>query len=383
MKMKLNSINTSPIKNSSSDMAYEICSETKRKKTPGHLDIMAIIFFVLTFLYIIASVIRSMDPTVLASVLTQLRIFNTVFWGILIQAIPFVLLGVFISSVLQMFLSSETICNLFPHNTVLGMMMAVIAGVFFPLCDCAVVPVASRLVKKGLPLPTAITFMLAAPIVNPIVIASTLYAFPGQPLIACYRVVLGVIIALAVGLAFTLFPGKSSVLLDYPDDQPCSCGCNESYYHHPNDSCCEFFQPPSTIGDRIAEVFHHASEEFFLVGRYLILGALICSGVQLFVPASLFNNLPGGVQALSLLVMMLAAFVLSICSTSDAFIARTFTNQFSMGSVMGFMILGPMIDIKNLLMLTSNFKKSMVIKLVFLIFSISYAIMLLFIAFFF
>ena len=126
---------------------------------------------------------------------------------------------------------------------------------------------------------------------------------------------------------------------------------------------------------KIDAVLRHAGNEFFEVGRYLIVGAFLSAIVQTFVPKEALAGLGGG-YVVSLLVMMLSAFIMSVCSTSDAFIARSFSNQFPIGSVMGFMVLGPMLDIKNLLMLMGSFNKKFVIKLVCLIFGLSFLLLL-------
>jgi len=287
---------------------------------------------------------------------------NTVFLSILIEAFPFILFGVLISSALQVLVSSETVIKLFPRKKVSGFLVAVCAGLFFPVCDCAVIPVAARLIKKGVPLPTAITFMLAAPIVNPLVILSTYYAFPGQPGIVLYRVGLGAVIALTAGVAMLALPENRSFLLDGFTD--CSCDC----------CSCHEETVKTGVWGKLEEIFSHAGAEFFDVGRYLITGALLSSIFQTMVPKDIIVNTGGGF-AVSLLLMMLFAFILSVCSTSDAFIARTFLNQFPLGAVMGFMILGPMVDMKNLLMLLGRFKKRFVFVLVLIIFGLSYALL--------
>lgn len=320
--------------------------------------------FALIVLYLLYNVFRAIgisNPD-----LSGLRIFNTIFISILVQAFPFILFGVFISSIIQVFISQEAIVRFFPRNKIAAFLVAIISGFFLPVCDCAIIPVAGRLVRKGVPLPVAVTFMLAAPIVNPIVIASTFYAFPGNPSVAFYRLYLGITVAVVVGLTFMLFPQKESVLRDNTGGSICRCGC-----------CDSGSVGGKGIMNRINAVFMHASMEFFEVSRFLIIGALLSTVVQTVLPKEALANL-GNLNVLSLLVMMASAFILSICSTSDAFIARTFTGQFAMGPVMGFMVLGPMVDIKNLLMLLGNYKKRFVAKLVFAIFGISFVLLYVF-----
>jgi uncharacterized membrane protein YraQ (UPF0718 family)/GTPase SAR1 family protein len=290
----------------------------------------------------------------------KIQIFSTVFLSILIQAIPFILFGVVFSSIIQVFVTSENISRFFPKSPGLGFIAALVSGIFLPVCDCAIIPVASRLIKKGIPLPIAITFMLAAPIVNPVTIASTFYAFPNQPSIALYRIYFGVTIAFFTGLAFYVFPEKDIFLDDKNIISNCECGF-----------CEDYTDATRSFKGKLRAILTHSSLEFFQVGKFLIIGAFLSSIMQVLLPKELIFKL-GGTTLTSLIIMMLAAFVLSVCSTSDAFIARTFINQLPLRSVLGFMVIGPMIDIKNLSMLLGSFKKRFVIKLVAIIFFVAF-----------
>ncbi|MCX7709108.1 MAG: permease [Clostridia bacterium] len=335
----------------------------REKGTYKIIDKFLTVTFVAVFGYLIFSIYRALGSNTLELDFSGLQMMNTVFASILIQAFPFILIGVFVSSILQIFLKEESIVRFFPKNKMVSFAAAVLSGVIFPVCDCAIIPVAARLVKKGVPLPAAVTFMLSAPIVNPIVIASTVYAFPGDPSVAFYRVCLGLAVALSVGLFVLLYPERGSVILYGLDKFSCKCGyCNTEEYANRRGL------------RRVEAVFKHAGAEFFDVGKFLIAGAFISAMVQVMLPKEWMGEFSKG-SVLPLVTMMIAAFVLSVCSTSDAFIARSFTTQFSMGSVMGFMVLGPMIDIKNLLMLFGIYKKRFVIKLVFIIFGFSFAIL--------
>lgn len=338
-----------------------VFSETAKQRKPS--DVISVVFFVLVFGYLAFSIFRVVDFNSINVDISKIQAFNTVFLSILIQAFPFILLGVVVSSIIQVFVPGETIVKFFPRKTGVGFIVAVLAGFLFPVCDCAIVPVAARLVKKGVPLHTAVTFMLAAPIVNPLSIASTLYAFPGEPSIAIYRLILGIAIAFTVGITFYFFPEEKNVTLDRLRYTSCQCGY-----------CGDNAVPEGFFG-RLEAIFRHAGAEFFEVGRFLVIGAFLSSIVQVWVPKDILSGVGGG-YIVSLIIMMLSAFVLSVCSTSDAFIARTFVNQFSIGAVMGFMVLGPMIDIKNVLMLLGNFNKRFVIKLVFVIFTLAFIILL-------
>jgi len=225
----------------------------------------------------------------------------------------------------------------FPQNKIISFLFAIVGGIFFPVCDCAIVPVVSRLVKKGVPLYVAVTFMLSAPIVNPIVIISTYYAFPNQPQIMIFRIIIGIIVAIISGVLFLIFPEKEISIKNNELDEVCNC----IYCNNIKDI---------GIKGKISMIFKHAGEEFFDVGRFLILGALLTSFFQVMISKDLLVKLSGDN------------------------VARSFLNQFSIGSIMSFMVLGPMIDMKNLIMLSDSFSKRFIIKLTFIVFNITFSV---------
>ena len=339
-----------------------IAGEYEKKCFRNRTEKLFALFILLSAVYFLQSIFMTMDFNLSSMDFSVIQVMNTIFISILMQAFPFLLLGVFVSSVIQVFVTRDMISNYFPQNKVTSLLVAVLGGIIFPVCDCAIVPVAAQLVKKGVPLYAAVTFMLAAPVVNPIVIVSTLYAFPGEPSVTFYRVFLGITIAVASGLTFLLFPEDEKKLLIGSDSLLCNC-----YY-------CNSFGQNDGVKNKIAAIFKHAGEEFFDVGRFLVIGAFLTSVFQVTVSKDLLEQL-GNSGVASLIIMMAAAFMLSVCSSSDAFIARSFTNQFSMGSVMGFLVLGPMIDIKNVLMLLGCFKKRFVVKFLFIVCAMSFALL--------
>ncbi|HEY9059446.1 MAG TPA: permease [Pseudobacteroides sp.] len=344
--------------------------ETKGSFLKKPSDVLLAVSFILVVGYFLMTVFTVSDFGSAKMDLSWLQVINTIFISILMQAFPFLILGVLVSSIIQVFVSREMVIKYFPKSKAASFLAAILGGLFFPVCDCAIVPVATRLVKKGVPLYAAVTFMLAAPIVNPIVIASTLYAFPGQPHIAFYRIYLGVAIAVASGLTFLFFPGNEKKLLTGGNSLLCSC------------TYCSSVGNKGGAAEKISAIFKHAGEEFFDVGRFLVIGALLTSIFQVAIPKDLLLEV-GNSGVVSLVIMMAAAVILSVCSSSDAFIARSFANQFSMGSVMGFLVLGPMIDIKNVLMLLGNFNKRFVAKFLIVVCGLAFAILIFFTAIFF
>ena len=186
--------------------------------------------------------------------ITGIKVFNTIFISILMQALPFMLVGVFVSSAMHVYLSDEMLVRIFPLRNGIGFLTVMLGGIFFPVCECAIVPVAVRLVKKGVALPVALVFMFSAPIINPIVIISTLYAFPGHPEAALLRVGLGLFIALVIGLIILLLGIRTPLLTVGHDAACCDCCHEESFAH-------------KTAGYKVRALFSYAGDEFFDVGE--------------------------------------------------------------------------------------------------------------------
>lgn len=334
-------------------------TDHNRKRDPFVILIALLIW--VADLYLVYEILRTMGWSGLSGIST----FSTIVTSILMQAFPFMLIGVLVSSALHVFVPDGWLIKIFPTKYGLGFITAMFAGLFFPVCECAIVPVMTRLVKKGVSPAIAITFMLSAPIINPIVMVSTLYAFPGQPEVMVYRVCFGLGIAVLIGLALMITGGARDAILLPQNcaDDACDCCCG----HQDADL-------PVKLADKLKALFVHAGEEFFGVGKYLVIGAALTSLVRVLTPEDAFKSL-GAQNALSLLLMMVAAFLFSACSTSDAFIARSFMNQISMGAIMGFLVFGPMMDVKNILMLLASFKPGFVLKLTFLIFALNFVVL--------
>ena len=314
---------------------------------------------------------------------------HTVFTGIVLQAVPFMLLGALLSSALYAFVPDRLLIKLFPKKYGIGFLTALFAGALFPVCECAAVPLMRSLIKKGVAMPIAVTFMLASPIVNPISIVSTLYAFPQQPSVAFYRLGFGLLIAFAIGLLLLFYPEEKYLKEDFdrePSVQPHSLGDAAAAFRlatgrsvqnsHSEPSSDNFSATAAEskvqwLQAKVYALLMHTCSEFFTTGPFLILGAFITALIRAAVPQEFFS-ITSGSAAGSLLVMMLFAFVFSACSTSDAFIARSFLNRFPSGSILGFLVYGPMMDIKNLFMLLSLFKKRFVIELTLIITAINF-----------
>lgn len=284
--------------------------------------------------------------------------FSIIFSSIVIEALPFILIGAVLSSFMQVYISNNIFNKIISKNKLLGSIQAGIIGVFLPVCECATVPITKGLLGKNVPINVSITYMLAAPIVNPLVILSTYYAFDGNIKVVLLRVGIGFGVAVIAGLIMLCLSEGNNILredkvLDL--EGRCLCGCSEI----DDDS------------SKPIRLLKHTSIEFYEISKYFIIGATLASLFQTFVPRESIFYFENS-TVLSIIILMVFSFLISLCSEADAFVASTFMNRFSLGSITGFLIIGPMIDLKNTIMLFSVFKKSFVIKLLFVVFSLCF-----------
>ncbi|MGR6856372.1 permease [Bacillus halotolerans] len=268
---------------------------------------------------------------------------NSIFISILIEAIPFILIGVILSGIIQMFVSEEMIARIMPKNRFLAVLFGALAGILFPACECGIIPITRRLLLKGVPLHAGVAFMLTAPIINPIVLFSTYIAFGNRWSVVFYRGGLALAVSVIIGIILS-YQFKDNQLLK--PDEP---GHRHNHHH--------------TLLQKLVGTLRHAIDEFFSVGKYLIIGAFIAAAMQTYVKTSTLLAI-GQNDVSSSLVMMGLAFVLSLCSEVDAFIASSFSSTFSLGSLIAFLVFGAMVDIKNLLMMLAAFKKRFVFLLI-------------------
>ncbi|WP_405156965.1 permease [Paenibacillus sp. FSL K6-0108] len=283
---------------------------------------------------------------------------KTVFISIFLEAAPFLLIGVLLSSLMQWFVSEEMIRKLTPKNPVGGVLVAGLLGIIFPICECGMIPVVRRLMHKGMPPYIAVTFILSGPVVNPIVFTATLLAFPSHPEITIARMGLAFAVAASIGGLVYMFVRQNPLrkpkatvteVKTHPGfkmAQPHSHSVDHDHVHDKN----------------WRSFFIHAGDEFVDMSKYLVIGALITACIQTFISRSDLISLGNGPVA-SYAFMMGFAYVLSLCSTSDAFVASAFSHTFALGQLLSFLVLGPMLDFKSTLMLLSTFRTRFVIGL--------------------
>lgn len=280
--------------------------------------------------------------------------FATRFLGIFIEALPFLLLGTLASGLIEVFVSKDDITRIIPKNPILATIVGGVMGFAFPVCECGVVPVTRRLYQKGLPISVGITFLLAAPVMNPVVVASTYAAFGWGPIFVG-RFILTAIVAISVGLVFA-FQSRPQRLLR-PQLMLPIAGGSEAALPIPTERIA--------LLPGVKQAFLLAREEFFDMGRYLIFGSLIAAAMATLAVDKSIEDLASN-PVNSVFVMQISAFVLSVCSTVDSFIALAFTGTFTSGSILAFLVFGPMADIKSTLMFLGVFQRRVVFYIILL-----------------
>jgi uncharacterized membrane protein YraQ (UPF0718 family) len=275
----------------------------------------------------------------------------------IMEAIPFVLIGVLISGLIQIFITERWIARVMPRNRILSSLFGCSVGLLFPSCECGIVPITRRLLNKGVPLNAGIAFMLTGPVINPIVLFSTFIAFGNSWKMVFVRAGLAVAVAFLVSVCVAfLFPRlpfrgsdarlETAAAVEFPAQTAAA--------------------PRRPLLPQLYGVLTHAIDEFFSVGKFLVLGAFIAACMQTYIPTASLLHL-GSNPVTASLVMIGLAFVMSLCSEADAFIAASFRSTFSTGALSAFLVFGPMIDIKNTLMLLGTFKAKFVAVLIALV----------------
>ncbi|MBV8885210.1 MAG: permease [Chroococcidiopsidaceae cyanobacterium CP_BM_RX_35] len=315
----------------------------------------------------------------------------TLFLSLLVEAMPFLLLGVLFSGVLLLFIDERKLIARLPKNPMLGALVGSFIGFLFPVCECGNVPVARRLLMQGVPAPVAIGFLLAAPTINPIVIWATWTAFRDQPEIVVLRVVFSLVIATIVGCMFSvqtnlrplLQPAVALAMKPLPEPEQVLArrksegsellrsgtfllGSQPGQMKRLDASVLQATlvatPPVQPQLNRLNLLLENTVQELRELGAVLVLGSAIAAAIQVLVPRDVILNLGAGPVS-SVAAMMLLSGLVSICSTVDSFFALSFASMFTSGSLLAFLVFGPMIDLKGVGLLLSIFKPRAVIYL--------------------
>ncbi|MDP1421012.1 permease [Peribacillus simplex] len=322
------------------------------KRYTGNLFLGILLFLLLAFFFLgdvfIPKAIDFSGYPMLHSVFV-------VFLGLFLESIPFLFLGAIASSFIQLFISEEIIQRMIPKRPLTAIFTAIGAALIIPVCECAIIPVVRRLIQKGVPVHAGVVLLVTAPILNVIVFGSTYYAFQNNPAILYGRIILCVLTAIIAGLFIHIFSTKDVVKEEKV----------ELVHGHEHD----------IQSSKWTSFIDHASQEFFMVGRYFIIGALFASVFQVFMDRTVMADI-GQAPIKGTALMMGIAFVLSLCSSADAFVAASFSHSFLPGSILGFLVFGPMLDFKNVLIMMSCFKRSFVVTYVLLVFAVVFSLCL-------
>jgi uncharacterized protein len=286
----------------------------------------------------------------------RVQTFVTIFLGIFIEAVPFLVAGSIVSGFIAVYVDQTTIERLLPRRALPASIAGALLGIIFPVCECGVVPVTRRLYEKGLPMSIGISFLLAAPVINVIVFASTHAAF-GFGTIFWGRIAITFVVASVVGLIFHL--AKPHQILLPKVNAAHAAACDHTL---PRPSLTG---PQPTFAQRNRRALTTAGDDFLDMVRYLILGCLLAAGMQTLVPQAALLAIGQG-PVISVIAMQALAFVLSVCSTVDAFLALAFSATFTTGSLLAFLTFGPMVDIKSALMFLSVLQRRVVFYLILL-----------------
>ena len=264
--------------------------------------------------------------------------------SVIIESLPFVILGILLSILVQVWVPDRWIMRILPRNTFLRRAMISFLGIFLPVCECGNVPLARGLMVKGFTVSESMTFLLAAPIVNPITILTTGQAFGFDSWVFAARLVGGFVIANVIGWLFSKHPDQNSLLTDR---FAAECRIPDPHEHD------------QTRWQKSVELF---TRETAVIMPALFIGSLVAGLVQVAVPRSVLLSL-GSNPLWSILAMMALAFVISVCSNVDSFFILPFARTFMPGSIAVFLLFGPIIDIKMLTLMRTTFRAKVLVQL--------------------
>lgn len=278
---------------------------------------------------------------------TRLQDGLTLSISVLIESMPFVVLGVLLSIVVQVWVPPGAIERWMPRRAWARRMALSLLGMLVPVCECGNVPFARGLMMRGFTVPETLTFLIAAPIVNPIVIITTHQAFGFDDGILIARLVGGFAVANLIGWLYSRHPDPDGLVTERFAD-----------------TCAIANDPDATRGlDRGRRSLAQFVVELRAVMPALIIGSALAGAVQVLVPRSALLAI-GSNPALSIVAMILLAMIVSICSNVDSFFALSFASTFTPGSIVAFLLVGPLVDVKMLALLRTTFRSKVLVGLV-------------------
>ncbi len=256
----------------------------------------------------------------------------TVFVSVMVQALPFLVLGTVLSAAITAFVPSSFFERALPRKPVAAVPVAGVAGAVLPACECGSVPVAGALIRRGVAPAAAFAFLLASPAINPIVLISTAVAFPGEPMMVLARFVASLLTAVGMGWLW-LRLGKPEWLT------PAQPGRGKGSDAHTERGWDAFWVA--------------CRHDVVQAGGYLVIGAFAAALLNVTVPPHWLEAVADS-GLFSIVALALLAVLLSICSEADAFVAASLS-QFSFTARLAFLVVGPMVDLKLFAMQVGSF----------------------------
>lgn len=300
------------------------------------------------------------------SILDFLINFSSVLW----EALPFIVLGALVAGILEELLPQQLLTRVLPKAFVPSVLIGGALGLVFPMCECGIVVVMRRLLRKGLPLSCCIAYMLAGPIVNGVVIFSTWVAFKDHkigPEMVGIRVGFGFFVAVVTGFVVHYLHKKHGNDLLKPIAVPPTVEPPPEAAYEGSDASAPTSLPTQTpkrtLGQRLGNISGTALHDFVDITVFLILGAALAALVRSYISTAEIEAFSREQPYLAIPAMMLLGFLMCLCSEADAFVAASFTNM-HITAKLAFLVLGPMLDIKLVLMYTRVFRLRLILTIV-------------------
>ncbi|MFC9844073.1 permease [Streptomyces sp. NPDC060223] len=287
-------------------------------------------------LIVIGTVASVLGPMLALDIATPaMSAWWTVFTAVAVQGVPFLLLGTLVSAAIGAFVPERVFSKLLPSNPALAVPVAGAAGVVLPGCECASVPVAGSLMRRGVTPAAALAFLLSAPAINPVVMVATSIAFPANPMMVLARLLASLATAVVMGWLWVRFGREEWIRLPK-------------------------MARTRTTGSRWDGFRAGLQHDFLHAGGFLVLGAAAAATFNIVVPRSVLDLFTGS-PWLSVLLLAVLAVVLCVCSEADAFVAASLTG-FSPTARLAFMVVGPMVDLKLIALQAGTFGKSFAVR---------------------